>query len=125
MSELSAIVDRINTISTKLLDLEGRIKALQAKRDATSLKLEQLQWAQRDAHENGHKWPGPTRESLEAARVAYRNARIDLEHAQRDQARLLEAMDDAEAELRQTKIMVKREQRNQPLTGRPFAALLG
>lgn len=125
MSELSTIVDRINTISGTLFFLEGHIVRLQEARDVTSLKLEQLRSAQRFACEEGHKWPGPPREALEAALVAHRDAELDFEEALRGQARYMGALREAQGELQKAKLEAKRAQRNRPLTGRPFAALLG
>ena len=125
MSALSTIVDHINSISTTLFFLEGHIARLQAERDAAFLRLDQLRSAQRDAHENGHKWPGPEPKVLEEAKVVYRDAKMDLEEARGDQARFLGDMDEARAELQLLKLKLKREQRNRPLTSRPFATLLG
>ena len=125
MSELSAIVTKINGFSGTLFFLEGHIVRLQEAQDAAAQKLDQLRSAQCDAYENGHKWPGPTAEALEAAKVAYRDAKLDLEDALRGQARFMGYLREAQAELLQAKLAAKREQRNKPLTGRPFAALLG
>ena len=125
MSELSAIVTKINGLSGTLFFLEGHIVRLQEARDAAFLKLDQLRSAQRDAADNGHKWPGPPREDLDVAFLAFRNAKIDLEDALRGQARFMGALREAQAELLQAKLKAKRDARNKPLTGRPFAALLG
>lgn len=123
MSVISHLVERIDTISSTLLFLEGRIKTLQAERSAAFLALDQLHSAQRDAYEHG--WPGPTREAMEEARVAHRNARIDLAHAEADQIKFLADLGEAQGELQKAKLEAKRAARNQPLTTRPFAALLG
>lgn len=125
MSVISQLVIKINSISTTLFYLEGRIKILQEERDNAALRLDQLRWAQRDAHENGHKWPGPEPKELEAAKVNLRNAKLDLEDVQRDQAWFMGHLREAQGEFQQAKLKAKREQRNEPLTGRPFAALLG
>ena len=122
---MSTIVDRINNLSSTLFFLEGHIARLQVARDEADLKLDQLRSAQRDAYEHGHKWPGPELQMLEEAKVAFRDARLDLEGAQRDQCRFLEALGEAEGELKKAKLDHKRDARNKPLTGRPFAALLG
>lgn len=122
---MSTIVDRINNLSSTLFFLEGHIARLRAQRATAFFRLDQLRGAQRFAHENGHKWEGPTREELEAAGVAFRDAKMDLEDAQRDRARFLGDMGEAEAELQQAKLDHKRAARNRPLTGRPFATLLG
>jgi hypothetical protein len=114
----------MNGLSATLFYLEGRVAALQAERDTAFLRLDQLRSAQRDAHEYGHRWPGPEPEALEAALVNYRNARLDLEEARGDQARFLGDLNSARAELQTMRLKLKREQRNRPLTSRPFAALL-
>ena len=125
ISQLSQLVIKLNSISTTLFYLEGRIKVLQEERDNAALRLDQLRWAQRDAHENGHKWPGPEPKELEAAKVAFRDAKMDLEEARGDQARFLGDLNEARKELQVMKLAHKRAARNRPLTGKPFAALLG
>ena len=122
---MSTIVTKINLLSAALFYLEGHVARLQATRDTAFLRLDQLRSAQRDAHEYGHRWEGPAPEALEAALVNYRDARLDLEEAQREQARFLGDLNEARAQLQTRRLAHKRAQRNQPLKGRPFAALLG
>ena len=125
MDELVNHIEYMNGLSSTLFYLEGHIARLQTERDATFLRLDQLRSAQRDAHEYGHRWPGPTREELEAAGVAFRNARLDLEEARGDQARYMGDLNEARAQLQTMRLAHKRAQRNQPLMGKPFATLLG
>lgn len=122
MDELVNHIEYMNGLSATLFYLEGRVAALQAERDTAFLRLDQLRSAQRDAHEYG--WEGPNPMEIDIAFVAFRNAKLDLEEARGDQARFLGDLNSARAELQTMRLKLKREQRNRPLTGRPFAALL-
>ena len=125
MSTIRSIVNRINLLRASVYIVGVRVNRLQAQCATAFFRLDRLRSAQSFAYENGHRWPGPEPKELEEAKVVYRDAKLDLEAAQREQARFLGELGEAQAELQEAERDAKRDARNKPLTTRPFSALLG